>query len=96
MFSVTTHTRPCPVHHAEVPPRRWFSEWCQYSGFTYDERRKKARVEPQQAPGPRPGPIDNADLLGEPPVCARPSSVGRRLCSSGSALSMQPGSHLRV
>lgn len=47
---------------------RWFSGWCQYSGFVYDPVRKKPKVVPQQEPAPRPGPIDNSDLVAEPPV----------------------------
>ena len=40
------------------------------SGFAYDAGRKKAKVVPQQEPGPRPGPIDNSDLLAAPLVSA--------------------------
>ena len=51
---------------------RWFTQWCQYSGFTLDPSRnnKKPRVVALAAPGPRPGPIDNSDLVAPPPVGA--------------------------
>lgn len=61
----------------------WFAAWCQYSGFTYDQGRKRARVVPLDQPGPRPGPIDATELLGEPPVrvrCCAPSAAVS-LCS---------------
>lgn len=60
---------------------KWFSQWCQYSGFEYDPSRKKARLVVQQQPGPRPGPIDNSDLLSDPPVRLVPCCVA--LCAVG-------------
>lgn len=61
------------MHWPDMPvPRlcRWFTQWCHYSGFTYDPTnpKRKPRVVPQDEPGPRPGPIDNSDLLAQPPV----------------------------
>ncbi len=55
----------------------WFSQWCQYSGFCYDAARSKAKVVPLDQPGPRPGPVENSDLLAPPPV--RPSGAGNEL-----------------
>lgn len=57
------------AHYAIAMP--WFGAWCRYSGFTYDPARRRPRVVEQQEPGPRPGPIDNAPLLGQHPVRAR-------------------------
>lgn len=53
-----------------LPLCRWFTQWCQYSGFSYDPSnpRRKPRVMAQDQPGPRPGPIDSSDLLAQPPV----------------------------
>lgn len=50
------------------PKSRWFTQWCQHTGFAYDPAHKRARVEALEQPGPRPGPIDNSDLLAPPPV----------------------------
>lgn len=62
------HRNTQPHAAACLPPARWFTQWCQHTGFAYDPAHKRARVEALEQPGPRPGPIDNSDLLAQPPV----------------------------
>lgn len=64
---------------------RWFTQWCQYSGFTYDPSnpKRKPRVVPQDQPGQRPGPIDNSDLLAPPPVRSKLSCCALPLQARG-------------
>jgi hypothetical protein len=42
----------------------WFTAWCHYTGYAYDPvSRKLAPSIGQDQPGPRPGPIDNSNLV---------------------------------
>ena len=42
----------------------WFTAWCNYTGYAYDPfSRKLAPAIGQDQPGPRPGPIDNTNLV---------------------------------
>uniref|UniRef100_A0A1D2AEX7 ubiquitinyl hydrolase 1 n=1 Tax=Auxenochlorella protothecoides TaxID=3075 RepID=A0A1D2AEX7_AUXPR len=49
---------------------RWFTAWCQHTGFTYNEARQRVSIIRPSSPGPNPGPIDNSDLLAE---CQHPA-----------------------
>lgn len=52
---------------AFVLSKTWFQTWCDYVGCTYDPERRKlsllSQVNGDREPRPRPGAIDNADLL---------------------------------
>jgi len=62
LFSYTyiPHPRPHPFYTYS-----WFTQWCQYTGFTYDHVTQKSCITPLDNPGPKPGPIDNTqdDIL---------------------------------